>query len=285
MADITPAAPAAPAPAEPTPEAKPKARAAARKVKDKWRAKEWYVLFAPDMFNRMQLGETPSIERQDVVGRTVEATVHDLTGDFSKMHIKLRFRIHELRGGEAHTVFVGHDLTSDYIRRLTRRKRTKTDTVVDVTTRDGWALRVKPMAVSEQRIQASQETAVRRIMAQVVQETAATSTLSEFVRGIIGGDLGKKISEASRPIVPIKKIEIRRSEVTAIGDLTAPQGEPIVAPVGEAAPASSEAEETAGAAPPAASPSAAPPPLPPEGESEVLPEAEEPSPPGPSDQT
>lgn len=280
MAQTTPPAPAEAAPAEPMAEAKPKARAA-RKVKDKWRAKGWYTLFAPDMFNRMQLGETPAIENQDVIGRTVEATVHDLTGDFSKMHIKLQFRVHELRGSEAHTVFVGHDLTSDYIRRLTRRKRTKTDAVIDVTTRDRWGLRIKPMAVSEQRIQASQETAVRRIMGQVVQETAAASTLPEFVRVMISGDLGKKISEASRTIVPIKKIEIRRSEVTAIGDLIVPPSEPAVAPAEPLEPAPSP--ETAAVAPSA--PPAEEELLPGASESEILPDEETSSKSSPSDQT
>ena len=113
-----------------------KPRAAAKKVKDKWRAKEWYKIFAPDMFSKMQLGETPSDSADGVMGRITEATVQDLTGDFSKMHIKIKFRVTDVRGFDAHTMFIGHDLTSDYVRRLTRRKRTKTDMVVDVTTKD-----------------------------------------------------------------------------------------------------------------------------------------------------
>ncbi|HIH01795.1 TPA: 30S ribosomal protein S3ae, partial [Thermoplasmata archaeon] len=127
-----------------------KARATAKKVKDRWRAKEWYKVYAPDMFSRMQLGETPADSPDNVMGRITEATVQDLTGDFSKMHIKLKFKVHDVRGFEAHTMFAGHDLTSDYVRRLTRRKRTKTDTVVKVVTKDGWGVVIKPMAVSEQ---------------------------------------------------------------------------------------------------------------------------------------
>jgi small subunit ribosomal protein S3Ae len=206
-----------------------KARAAAKKVKDRWRAKEWYKLYAPDMFSKMQLGETPSESPDSVMGRMTEATVQDLTGDFSKMHIKIKFRVNEVRGFDASTAFAGHDLTSDYVRRLTRRKRTKTDAVVDVTTKDGWEIRVKPMAVSEQRIQASQETAIRKIMQDESMKAASEATIGEFVRMLIMGDLSKRISDASKIIVPIKRIEIRRSDVTKMGKMPEPGAEPIVA--------------------------------------------------------
>ncbi len=219
-----------------------KPRAAAKKVKDKWRAKEWYKIYAPDMFSKMQLGETPSDSAEGVMGRITEATVQDLTGDFSKMHIKIKFRVTDVRGLDAHTMFVGHDLTSDYVRRLTRRKRTKTDAVVDVTTKDAWEIRVKPMAVSEQRIQASQETAVRHIMQIEAKKAASEVTIGEFVRMLIMGELSKRISDASKIIVPIKRIEIRRSEVVRAGKMPEPGEAPIMAPQEPEAPEAPEGE-------------------------------------------
>ena len=235
-----------------------KTRAAAKKVKDRWRAKEWYKVYAPDMFSRMQLGETPADSPDGVIGRVTEATVQDLTGDFSKMHIKLKFKVHSVSGLDAHTMFFGHDLTSDYVRRLTRRKRTKTDAVVDVTTKDGWEIRVKPMAVSEQRIQASQETAIRNIMRDEIKRVASGVTIGEFVRLLIMGDLAKAVSDASKSIVPIKRIEIRRSEVTRVGKPPEPGEAPITAPAGpgEAAEQPQEAPagpSSEGGAPPAPS--------------------------------
>jgi len=139
-------------------------KAASRKVKDRWKAKEWYKIYAPRMFNQAQLGETPSADATNLIGRTTEATVHDINGDFSKMHVKLKFKVQDINGFDAHTVFIGQDLTSDYIRRLTRRKRTKTDHVIDVRTKDGYLIRVKPMSITEKRIQSSQETALRTMM-------------------------------------------------------------------------------------------------------------------------
>jgi len=247
-----------------------KARAAAKKVKDKWRAKEWYNIHAPDMFSKMQLGETPSDTPEHVMGRIAEATVQDLTGDFSKMHIKLKFKVHDVRGFDAFTLYDGHTLTNDYVRRLTRRKRTKTDAVVDVTTKDGWEVRVKPMAVSEQRIQASQETAIRNIMKDTVAKVASESTISELVRKIIMGDMAKAISDASKVIVPVKRIEIGKSEVVRAGKPPEPDEAPIVGPEEEPAPPEEPAPE-----PPAPEAPAEEPPKPEETEAAEAPAEEE----------
>jgi small subunit ribosomal protein S3Ae len=210
----------------------------ARKVKDKWKAKEWYNVHAPKMFNEMVIGETPAAEPALLIGRTVEATVQDLTGDFSKMHIKLKFKIVGADGHEAKTAFIGHDLTSDYVRRLTRRKKTKTDHVVDVVTFDHYFVRIKTMSIAERRIQSSQEEGMRQIIGVTLVQMAEKMTLSDIVKNVISGELAKDIAKACRVVIPIKRLEIRKTEVLKIGD-----GEPESIVEVKAAPAPAEAKE------------------------------------------
>ncbi|MFP4545988.1 MAG: 30S ribosomal protein S3ae [Methanomassiliicoccales archaeon] len=209
-----------------------KGKAASRKVRDKWRTKEWYKVYAPNMFNQVVLGETPSSDPDRLVGRTTEATVHDLTGDFSKMHVKMKFRIDSIKGLDAHTVFTGHDLTSDYVRRLTRRKRSKTDHVVNVRTKDGYLVRLKPMSVADRRIQSAQESALREIMAEEARNTVSMMTISDLVNEIISGELAKTVAKACKVVVPIKRIEIRKTDVLEMGE-----------PVPESASVTEEPEE------------------------------------------
>ncbi len=199
------------------PAKKPKA-SAGRKVKDKWKAKEWYKIHAPRMFNESEIGETPSADPEFVIGRTVEVTVQDLTGDFSKMHIKLKFKVDSVDGYDAKTVFVGHDLTSDYVRRLTRRRKTKTDHVVDITTKDGFVYRIKTMSIAERRIQSSQEEGMRAVIGETLVQIGKEKTLSEIVKDIVSGDLAKDLARACRVVIPIKRIEIRKSEVLMAGE-------------------------------------------------------------------
>lgn len=225
---------------------KKSAKPAAKKVKDRWKAKEWYKLYAPKMFNQVLLGETPSSDPSNLMGRIVEATVHDLTGDFSKMHVKLTFKVKEVRGFDAHTVFIGQTLTSDYVRRLTRRKRTKTDHVIDVRTKDGYLLRIKPMSVTDKRIQSSQETAVRNAMTKEVANMGIEMTMADMVKVIITGEMSKRLSNAAKVIVPIKRVEVRKTEVLEMGEggqdvSIVPQPEPEV----EEQPAEPTVEEPA----------------------------------------
>jgi len=195
-----------------------KSKGTSRKIKDKWKAKEWYKVHAPRMFNEMEIGETPSAEAEYLIGRTAEVTVHDLTGDFSKMHIKLRFKINDVDGHTAKTAFIGHDLTSDYVRRLTRRKKTKTDHVVDVVTKDGFTIRVKPMSIAEKRIQTAQEEAIRQLLGETLTKMGDDMTLSEIVKSIVSGDMAKDLAKACRCVIPVKRIEVRKSEVLATGE-------------------------------------------------------------------
>lgn len=203
-------------------------KAASRKVKDRWKAKEWYKIYAPRMFNQAQLGETPSADANNLIGRTTEATVHDINGDFSKMHVKLRFRVQDVTGFDAHTVFIGQDLTSDYIRRLTRRKRTKTDHVIDVRTKDGYLIRVKPMSITEKRIQSSQEAALRSMMGEEMRKMGEEMSISEMVKAIIDGEMARRLGGVCKIIVPIKRVEIRKTEVLEMG--SEPQDQPVFAP-------------------------------------------------------
>lgn len=203
-----------------------KSRVAARKIKDKWKSKGWYNLIAPTMFNKALIGETLADDPELLRGRVSEVTVQDLTGDFSKMHIKLAFKINDVKGNDAYTQFVGHDLTSDYVRRLTRRKKTRTDATLDVTTKDGTRIRVKPMAIADRRIQSSKQTAIRDVMGKVVDKASKEKTIGEFVKAIISGELAKNIAVACKPIQPMQRVEIRRSEVTAFGELPEMPEEP-----------------------------------------------------------
>lgn len=188
------------------------ARLAARKVKDKWRSKQWYTIRAPGVFNEAEIGETLADEPEKLEGRIAEATLQDVTGDFSKQHVKCNFKIRGVRGTDAVTTFDGHDLTSDYVRRLIRRGHSKIDDTVDTTTADGFTVRLKPMIVTERRVQASQGTAIRKIARDVIEKRSKQS-YSGLVKELVQGNIAKEIYDQCRLIMPLKRVEIRKSEL------------------------------------------------------------------------
>jgi len=72
----------------------PRKRAAA---KDKWKLKDWYIVYAPEFFGNVEIGLTPADEPEKVKGRIIETTLRDVTGDFTKGHVRLYFRIHDVK--------------------------------------------------------------------------------------------------------------------------------------------------------------------------------------------
>jgi len=222
-------------------------RSTTRKAKEKWKTKAWFKVLAPDMFGGQEIAETPADEPTKMIGRIVPVSLHELTGDFSKSHIKLTFTITNLRGNEAITVYQGHTLTSDYVRRMTRRKHSKMDGVFDVQTRDGYVVRIKTMSITEKRIQSAQEKLLRKLTGDTIKNLGGSSTLAELVKAVISGDLAKAIFKACKPIYPIKRVDISKSrilrrvegaqDIPLIEEEKKKEGEAAPAPEGGAAPA------------------------------------------------
>jgi len=193
--------------------AKARSRTTARKMKDKWKAKNWYSVIAPPSFDNVTVADTLADSPDNLINRVTEVSLQDLTNDFRRSHIKLFFKITKVEETNAHTQFVGHTLTSDYLRRLVRRRRSKIDGVYDISTRDGAILRVKPFATTDKRIQNSQKKVVRNVMKQTFTNQGKASTLSEFVRDIIDGKLGREIYKNCKKLYPVKRIEIYKTQV------------------------------------------------------------------------
>jgi small subunit ribosomal protein S3Ae len=226
----------------------------ARTVKDKWRSKQWFKVRAPGFFQHVELGETMASEPEQVVGRTLETTLQELSGgaDIGKAHIKLRFRVARVTGEHvAEATFIGHELTSDFVRRLARRKRSKIDLSLKVTTKDGIEIIVKPVAVGEQRLQTQLRTELRHRLVTLLQEEAQQKTAAEFVREMLQGDLSKLLAQGVRTLYPLKKIEIRCSEVLGViaDELPAAEVPAGAAEGGPAAPEAPAAPEEGGEAP------------------------------------
>ncbi|MBN1539224.1 MAG: 30S ribosomal protein S3ae [Candidatus Thermoplasmatota archaeon] len=212
----------------------------AKKLKDKWKSKEWYSIVAPGLFNRAKIGETLADDPSKLLGRSVEVTLQDLTGDFRMMHIKLKFKIVDHSTSEAFTKYLGHDLTSDYIRRQTRRKRTKMEGVFDIGTKDGFRVRLKPMAISDKRIQSSVQYEIRKKMKEIVEEAGSKHTFSELTSIVLTSDrdrsLVTSILRGCRPIYPLKRVDIRKMEVISAPDSHDDAPIDSAAPVPEAEP-------------------------------------------------
>jgi small subunit ribosomal protein S3Ae len=210
------------------------ARKAAKKV-DAFRAKNWYQILAPAEFNRANIGETLADEPAKMVGRIIEATLGDITGDWTKQNTKMIFRIDEVGGNSAYTSYLGHELTKDYMRSLVKRRTSKIDANLVVTTKDGYKVRVKPLVLTVKRARTSQIESIRKIMLEVVSKRGKEMGFTEFINEIVTGKVASEIYKATKNIYPLRRVEVGKSELVykpAVGAPLAPAPAPATAPQG-----------------------------------------------------
>jgi small subunit ribosomal protein S3Ae len=184
-------------------------------MRDKWRGKAWYMVVAPPFFGNVELGAVPAEEQEQLIGRVVEATLYDITGDFSHMYLKMFFQISEIDGKTARTIFKGHEYSRDYLRSLVRRRTTKVDGLFNLTTKDGYKLRVAVSALTLSRIKTSQEKIIRNIMEKTINEKAAALTLDQFVQEVVLGKIASDVYNEAKKVAPLRHVGIRKSKLVA----------------------------------------------------------------------
>jgi small subunit ribosomal protein S3Ae len=199
-----------------------------KRVRDKWRGKAWYMVVAPPFFGNVELGALPAEEPEQLIGRVVEATLYDITSDFSHQYLKMFFQINELDGKTARTLFKGHEYSRDYLRSLVRRRTTKVDGLFNLTTKDGYKLRVAVSALTLSRVKTSQEKLIRDMMAKIIDEKTAVLTLDQFVQEMVLGKIASDVYNKAKKVAPLRHVGIRKSKLIA---------QPAQAPLQEAKPA------------------------------------------------
>ncbi|NIU83575.1 MAG: 30S ribosomal protein S3ae [Candidatus Korarchaeota archaeon] len=187
-----------------------------RAVRDKWRRKEWYDIILPRYFGETKVGETPSDDREKVMGRVFETTLASITGDFSQEYIKMYFQVNEIEDHTARTVFKGHEYLRDYLRSLVQRRSTKVDGFFNINTVDGYRVKIVVTAMTTTRIQTSKEHDIRNIMKEVVQEKSETLSYDQLAHEMVLGKLASDVYNQARKVTDLRHVGVRKSELLSL---------------------------------------------------------------------
>jgi small subunit ribosomal protein S3Ae len=182
-------------------------------VKDKWKAKEWYTVLAPKIFGDVKAGETITDDPTKLLGRRVEMTVDELTGKLIKnTNLKLLLEVDEVDHSTAYTRFIGHKIDSDYLRSLARKRSSKIDLNIEVTTKDGENIRVKSSCFTLKKASEAQIKQIRKLMEDVIRGRASSLEFNKYLQEIILGKLSSDIYKVAKKIYPVRRVEITKTE-------------------------------------------------------------------------
>ena len=189
---------------------------ATRKVRDKWRLKEWYDVYSPSYFGENLVASIPCEIPAAIIGRVVETTLYDITNDFAHQSIKLYFLVVNAQDHRATTILKSHEYATDYLRSLVRRGSTRMDGIFTATTRDQYSSRISIVAFTRDRIKASQEHGVRQIMRQIVEDKATNLNYDQLAQETVLGKLGSDIYNLAKKIAPLRHVGVRKSRLVSI---------------------------------------------------------------------
>mmetsp|Transcript_3766 Transcript_3766/g.2488 ORF Transcript_3766/g.2488 Transcript_3766/m.2488 type:complete len:261 (-) Transcript_3766:42-824(-) len=197
-----------------------------KKAVDAFSKKDWYDIKAPSAFQVRNVGKTlvtrssgMRVATEFLKGRVVEANLADLNKDEDQNYRKIKLQIMDVQGKNCLCNFYGMDMTTDKIRSLVKKWQTTIECAVDVTTTDGYKLRMFCIAFTKKRqnqlkkttyAQTAQIKAIRKKMTDIMTKEATTVDLKELVRKFIPNSIGTQIEQACQCLYPLKDVYIRK---------------------------------------------------------------------------
>lgn len=184
--------------------------------KDKWRRKTWYKIYAPSCFGGLEIGHTPSDDPSKLLGRTIETTLFDITQDPSHQYVTLYFQITKIDGTKANTIFKGHEYLGDYVKSLIRRRSSKVDHILNLTTKDGYQIRLSVVVLTANKITALQERSIRKVVNKKLIDKAKTYNFEKFALELALGNLNSEIFDEAKKVAALRHVGIFKSKLVSL---------------------------------------------------------------------
>ena len=188
--------------------AKPKQKQKSQVV-DSWKKKKWHRILAPKIFNEQVIGETPSIEPDSIIGRTVNSNLMHLTRDMKKQNMNVVFEISRVMGDTAYTGVRRFELNPSSIKRFIRRGKERIDCSFVCTTADKKKARIKPLLVTINNVRGSVSTELRDKTRKYLIERIKNTKSDILVQEIMHNKLQKELRDSLKKIYPLKICDIR----------------------------------------------------------------------------
>lgn len=191
--------------------------------------KVWYDIKAPAPFAVQQVCKTivnktvgKINEDDNLRGRVFETSCGDLMNDESTGHQLIKLKVEDVKGKVGYTAFHGMRFTSDKIRSLVKKWHSQITAKTEVTTSDGYSLRVFSVGYTKRRQRQKKKTTYAKKsqilkmagkMKEIMNKTISGLTIKDFCNQLIENTIGKHISRACAGVFPLQNTFIYKVKV------------------------------------------------------------------------
>lgn len=186
---------------------------AVKKLLDSWKAKKWYALVSPKFLGERQVAEIPATEDEALMNRIIIFPLKDITRDMSHMYTTVKLRVYEIKGRNAFTKFIGHEVSREYLSTLVRRRRDALEVVFNVKSKDGVEFRVKALVITQDPCSGTQKHALRKALTEEITALVSRKEFGAFIQELLYNKVAAELMGKLRKIVPLRRVEIRKTQL------------------------------------------------------------------------
>ncbi|MFH0973230.1 MAG: hypothetical protein V1817_00355 [Candidatus Micrarchaeota archaeon] len=184
-----------------------------KKAIDTWKLKTWYSVLAPKFLGEVEIAKTPASDEDKLINRVIILPLKEVSHDIAHIYTNIKLRVFEIKGKTAFTKFIGHEISKEYLSTLVRRHRDALHVVYPVKSRDGVEFTVKILLVTAVPCSNSQKTALRNALKKEVEAKVAATDFGRFITEALYGRLGAELSQKLKRIAPVRRIEIKKTQL------------------------------------------------------------------------
>ncbi len=175
------------------------------KVKDKWKAKKWIDVFAPETLGNISVARIPVNEDGSAVGRSVPVSLYNIFKDNPEYNnIKLMLQIVKVDGERAETVIKEIEYAREVYRSMVRRGSSLVEWVGTYDTNDGYKVRLHAAIFTPERINWSKMRVSRLVMEKTMSEMVPNMTYDQLINSLLTNKFLDEVTKNVKKIHPIK---------------------------------------------------------------------------------
>ncbi|MFH0971874.1 MAG: hypothetical protein V1835_04890 [Candidatus Micrarchaeota archaeon] len=190
-----------------------------KKVVDTWKSKSWYAIRAPKFLNEVEVAQVIAMDDEHLLNRIIIIPLKDVTKDIAHTYTNISLRITEIKGKTAFTKFIGHEVSREFIHALVRRENDALNVVFPAISKDGVEFKIKAVAVTGISASGKQKTLLRNLIVSELTAKAAGREFGQFIYDTLYGRSAAELFKALKMIAPIKRVEIRKTELKEVFDV------------------------------------------------------------------
>lgn len=171
--------------------------------------KSWFNVVSSKEFGNFHLGEIPANDKNSLMGRTLKVNLMNLIGDPKKQNINLTFKIRDFKEDNAITELVRYELVGSYIKKITRRSKSKADDSFILETKDKVRIKIKPVIVTRAKVQKRVLTVLRKLTREFLKEYLENNEFHKVISDVVSNKIQRALKDGMRKTYPLDICEFK----------------------------------------------------------------------------